>query len=88
MADFLDGLRREMFDLLANLSATWPIEDTTYVRELVDHGEYAEALDELIATGLQGRKFSSDQAQRIRALASVMNMGGSEWVSKLREQLP
>ncbi len=38
--------------LLADLSKTWPTADIAYVRDLVAHAEYGEALENLVTIGV------------------------------------
>jgi hypothetical protein len=88
MADLApyDRLQRALGDLLQDLSAAWPKQDLDYVREEVGHGEYADALENLIALGLRnGAGFSPDQVRQVEALAAAMGIEGSTFLAQLRE---
>ena len=82
-----DRLERAFDSLLQDLLLAWPMEkNIEYVREEVGHGEYGEALENLIAVGLSnGVGFNSSQVQRVEALAAMMNMETSPWLARLRE---
>ncbi len=81
-----DRLQRAFDDLLQNLSAAWPKQDLDYVREEVGHGEYGDALENLIALGLRNAAgFSPGQVQQIEALAAAMGMEDSTFLAQLRE---
>lgn len=62
--------------LLEDLLLTWTEdEDIKHVREYLDHAEYGEALDNLIAVGLSnGVGFDRDQLERVNGLATAMGM--------------
>jgi hypothetical protein len=88
MADLAhyDRLQRAFDDLLQNLCTAWPKQDLDYVREEVGHGEYGDALENLIALGLRnGAGFSPDQARQVEALAAAMGMEDSTVLAQLRE---
>jgi hypothetical protein len=88
MADLAhyDRLQRALGDLLQDLSAAWPKQDLDYIREEVGHGEYGDALENLIALGLRnGTGFSPDQVRQVEALAAAMGMEGSTFLAQLRE---
>lgn len=89
MADLVhyDRLERAFDTLLQDLLPTWPMEkDVGYVREEIGHGEYGDALENLVALGLgNGVGFSSSQVQQVEALAAMMGMEGSPWLARLRE---
>ncbi len=84
----LNRMRRELNGLLDDLLPTWPMgDDLTYVREYLDNGEYGEALENLIAVGLQnGVGFNINQAQRAEAIAEAMGLENSPFVTQLREK--
>jgi hypothetical protein len=87
MADLAhyDRLQRAFDDLLQNLCTAWPKQDLDYVREEVGHGEYGDALENLIALGLRsGAGFSSEQARQVEALAAAMGMEDSTFLAQLR----
>lgn len=89
MADLAhyDRLERAFDTLLQDLLPAWPMEkDIGYVREEVGHGEYSDALENLIAVGLSnGVGFNSNQVQQVEILAAMMGMDGSPWLARLRE---
>ena len=89
MADLAhyDRLEQAFDALLQDLLPAWPMEkDVAYVREEVGHGEYGDALENLIAVGLSnGVGFSSSQVQQVEALAVMMDMEASPWLARLRE---
>jgi hypothetical protein len=88
MADFdkLNLLLRAFTDLLGDISVTWPTQDIEYVQNEVDHREFDDALENLIALGLRSTKgFTSDQIRQIEDLAAAMNMRDSPWLDQLRE---
>ena len=89
MADLAhyDRLEQAFDALLQDLLPAWPTEkDVGYVREEVGHGEYGDALENLIAVGLSnGVGFSSSQVQQVEALAVMMDMEASPWLARLRE---
>lgn len=61
--------------LFLALSASWSVSDIKYVKELVSHAEYGEALENLVAIGQQKAKsFTSGQASMIADLATKMNI--------------
>ena len=63
-------------------------DDIKYVLEFLDHAEYGEALENLIAVGLRnGVGFSPDQTRQVEALAAAMGMGESPWMARLREAI-
>ena len=81
-----DRLRQAFARLFQDLSATWPTQDLDYVREEVGHGEYGDALENLIALGLQnGKGFSPDHARQVEAMAAAMRMEDSSFLAQLRE---
>ena len=84
----LDVMRQELSALLEDLLPSWPMEDDLeYVREYLDHGEYGEALDNLIAVGLRnGVGFDSRQVRRAEAIAEAMGMQNSAAVTELRDK--
>ncbi len=70
--------------LLADLSESWASADIAYVRDIVSHGEYHDALENLIALDDNSRQtFNPDQLGRVEALAR--NIGTS--VSALQAAL-
>lgn len=88
MADLAhyDRLQRAFDGLLQDLSATWPKQDLEYVREEVGHGEYGDALENLVALGLRnGLGFDPDQVRLLEDLAALMELGGSSLLAQLRE---
>ena len=72
--------------LLQELLQTWPAEDDlNYVHVYLDHGEYEEALDNLIAVGLRGASFTPDQVRRVTNLATSMGVEGSPMLHQLHD---
>ncbi len=72
--------------LLQDLSTTWPKEDLQYVREEVEHSEFGEALENLIAVGLQNNKgFNPVHIRQIEELAAAMEMMDSPFLLQLRQ---
>ena len=81
-----DRLQRGFDNLLQDLSTVWPKQDLDYVREETGHGEYSDALENLIAMGLQnGMGLSPDQAGQAEALAVAMGMEASPWLAQLQK---
>ena len=69
--------------LLQELLQTWPADDDlSCVRVYLDHGEYEEALDNLIAVGLRGAGSTPDQVRCVTDLATFM---GVEDLPRLRQ---
>lgn len=84
--DHLHRLIRAFTALLDDLPATWPRKDIDYVREEVGYDEYEDALENLIALGLQpGHGFTADQISQIEHLAAMMGLRESPWLDQLRE---
>ena len=55
------------------------------MREQVGHGEYGDALENLIALGLQnGKGFSREQARQVETLGAAMGMEDSSFLVQLR----
>ena len=78
-------LSRAFAPLLQDLSATWPEKDLRYVREEVDHHEFGEALENLIAVGLRNKGFSAGHVRQIEELAAAMEMTDSPFLLELRQ---
>ncbi len=88
MADLAHYNRlQQIFDgLLQDLSTVWLKQDLDYVREELEHGEYGDALENLVALGLHnGMGFDPDQAQQIEALAAAMGVEDSPFLVQLRK---
>ena len=88
MLDFarVERMNQAFSVLLQELSATWPKKDIDYVDEEVGHREYEDALENLIALGLQnGKGFTSDQVFKIERLAEAIDLRQSTWLDQLRE---
>ena len=86
MTGHFESLRRAFAALLQELSAAWPEKDIDYVNEEVRYNEFGIALESLIALGLQnGCGFSSDQLQKIEAMAAAMEMEDSPFLVRLRQ---
>ena len=75
----------DLAGLFADVLQTWPEEDDLrFIREYLDHGEYGEALENLVAVGLRnGVGFTRDQVRRLNDTAAVMHMEGSPWLVQL-----
>jgi hypothetical protein len=83
----LDRLRRTFAALLQDLSATWPAPDIAFVHEETEHGVYGDALENLIAIGLEnGHGFSGEQFRQIDEMAAMMSMANSPFLVRLRDQ--
>ena len=79
-------LARAFAPLLQDLSAMWPKQDLNYAREEVEHFEFGEALENLIAVGLQnGKGFSLAHLEQIEELATAMEMTDSPFLLQLRQ---
>jgi hypothetical protein len=48
-----DQLDKAFYGLLGELAGRWPQRDLDYVRDEVAHAEYGDALENLIALGLE-----------------------------------
>jgi hypothetical protein len=90
MVDFdkFNRVRRAFSDLLCGFSTTWPTQDIEYVEDEINHREFDDALENLIALGLRnGRGFTSDQIRQIEDLAAAINMRDSAWLCRLRDSV-
>ena len=88
MKDFehYNRLSQAFVPLLQDLSTMWPKEDLQYVREEVDHSEFGEALENLIAVGLRNDKgFSPMHVRQIEELAAAMEITDSPFLLQLRQ---
>jgi len=80
-----DRVERAFANLLGELGHFWPKEDVDYVSEEVGHGEYGDALENLIALGLRnGKGFDPSHVKQIEALAAAMKMTDSPFLMQLR----
>jgi hypothetical protein len=80
-----DRVERAFANLLGELDRRWPRQDVDYVREEVGHGEYGDALENLIALGLRnGKGFDPSHVKQIETLAASMEMGNSPLLMQLR----
>lgn len=78
-------LQEAFAELLSMLDGAWPEADVAYVREEVGHGEYGDALDNLIAIGLNNDcGFDRRQRELIETLADAMHLTDSEFLAELR----
>jgi len=83
-----DRLQQAFDNLLKDLSTVWPKQDLDYVCEEVGHGEYSDALENLIALGLRNSVgFSPAQARQAEALAVAMGMETSSFLTQLRKAI-
>jgi hypothetical protein len=81
-----DRVRRAFTRLLEALAHQWPKQDVEYVSDEVAHGEYGDALENLVAIGLRnGKGFDAAQARQIEALAAAMEMTDSPFVTRLMD---
>ncbi len=72
--------------LFQDLSAMWPKQNLNYAREEVEHFEFGEALENLIAVGLQnGKGFSPAHIHQIEDLTTAMEMTDSPLLLQLRQ---
>jgi hypothetical protein len=77
MADLAPYQRLEFAfaTLLNDLAKTWSSCDIDYVRDIVAHAEFGEALENLAALGRRnGAGFSTGQLCQIKAMASEMKL--------------
>jgi hypothetical protein len=82
----LDRLRHAFTRLLTELGPIWPKQDLDYVSDEVGHGEYGDALENLVAIGLRnGKGFRPPHVKQIEALAAAMEMGDSHFLTQLRD---
>ena len=73
-------------DLLQELLKTWPMtDDLRGVSVYMDHGEYEEALDNLVAMGLRGAGFTPGQVRRVTGLAVSMGLDDSPLLHRLHD---
>lgn len=78
-------VERAFTELLGELGRFWPKQDVDYVSEEVGHGEYGDALENLIALGLRNSKgFDASHVKQIEALAADMKMTDSPFLMQLR----
>ena len=88
MIDIADVTRvyNEFQAFITELSATWPEESLRDGRENARHCELTEALECLIAAGLEDREsITADEMARFEHLASGMSMSDSPWIEPLRQ---
>lgn len=84
--EHFNRLTQAFASLFQDLSAMWPKQDLDYVREEVEHSEFGEALENLIAIGLQnGKGFSPAHIHQIKDLATAMQMTDSPFLLQLRQ---
>lgn len=80
-----DYLQRAFTSLLGEFGHLWPKQDVDYVSDEVGHGEYGDALENLIAIGLRNSQgFGPSQLQQIEALAAAMGMTDAPLLTRLR----
>jgi hypothetical protein len=81
-----DRLQRAFASLLESLARRWLKQDVDYVSDEVAHGEYGDALENLVAIGLRnGKGFDAAQTRQIDALAAAMEMTDSPFVMRLMD---
>lgn len=81
-----DRIHRTFTSLLEELGQVWAKQDVVYVIDEVAHGEYGDALENLIAIGLRnGKGFVPSQVEQIEALAAAMDMEGSPFLMQLKD---
>jgi len=88
MTDFAPYQKLELSfnQLLADLLKTWSTADIAYVRDIVAHAEFGEALENLIALGVsKGRKFDRGLMQRLEDIAAPMGMNVASMVCAARK---
>lgn len=84
--EHFNRLTQAFAPLFQDLSAMWPKQDLDYAREEVEHFEFGEALENLIAVGLQnGKGFSPAHVHQIEDLATAMEMTDSPFLLQLRQ---
>jgi hypothetical protein len=78
-----DRLQRAFASLLESLARRWLKQDVDCVSDEVAHGEYGDALENLVAIGLRnGKGFDPSQARQIEALAAAMQMTDSPFLTQ------
>ncbi|MGH6678525.1 MAG: hypothetical protein ACREDL_06245 [Bradyrhizobium sp.] len=81
-----DRIHRTFTSLLEELGQVWAKQDVAYVSDEVAHGEYGDALENLIAIGLRnGKGFVPPQVEQIEALAAAMDMRDSPFLMQLKD---
>jgi hypothetical protein len=64
--------------LLSDLSTDWPVCDVAYVRDILAHAEYGEALENLLALAdRNGVGFSPGQRRTVEALGRSIGMNAA-----------
>ncbi len=80
-----DRVQQVFMSLLEALAHRWPKQDVDYVSDVVAHGEYGDALENLVAIGLRnGKGFHPSQARQVEALATAMEMTDSPFLAQLK----
>ena len=81
-----ERVHRTFTSLLEELGQVWAQQDVAYVSDEVAHGEYGDALENLLASGLRnGKGFVPSQVEQIEALAASMDMGRSPFLLQLKD---
>jgi len=61
--------------LLEDVSKTWPAGDVTLVQDLVSHSEYGEAMECLLALGVNnGKGFTKGQSSTISEMCKTLGV--------------
>jgi hypothetical protein len=62
-------------EIFADLSKTWPSADIAYLRDIVAHAEYGDALENLIALGVaKATAFGPGLMRRLEGIGSAMGV--------------
>jgi len=91
LADFAPYQRLEFAfaQVLNDLGKAWPTSDIAYVRDIVAHAEYGEALETLIAIGVSnGHGFGAEQLRRLEAIGAMMRLNVATLLETARAQYP
>lgn len=73
--------------VLDDRSAIWATTDIAYVRDIVAHAEYGEALETLIAIAVSnGHGFGAGQLRRLEAIGEMMRLNVATLLETARAQ--
>jgi hypothetical protein len=75
--------------VLGDLSKSWSSADVAYVRDILAHAEYGEALENLIALGVgNGTTFDAALMAKLNDIGSAMGMDADGILSTARARHP
>jgi len=61
--------------VLEDMSKTWPARDIAFVQDLVSHSEYGEAMECLLALGVQnGNGFTTAQSATLAEMSKALGV--------------